>query len=463
MNNQIENAYSPHGFLKNLESIGKLIEGYYVDCHKAQRTHEWTPLSTLMDKVAKILETPQTPESIAQEFLRHTNHLHSPTYMGHQVPPPIPLAALFDLLSSATNQGSSIYEMGPFSTVLENLLAKKFCKKVGFEEGDGLITHGGSIANLTALLTARNSFFPQSWKKGCELRPAILASEHSHYSVMRACGILGIGTDSVFPVPIDSDFRMEPTKVEKTILAAQEKGFTPFCLVASACSTPTGAFDPLEELGTLCQKNNLWFHIDGAHGMSALLSRKYRHLLKGADKADSVVWDAHKMMHMPSLVTFVLYKNKDSCLRTFEQKAPYLFDPEDREMAEFNPGQRTLECTKRSIALGLGGCLTVYGEELFEQLIDTTFDLTKSAYELMESSTDFVPLHQPQSNILCFRYEPKNSSIDHKRLRKKIVEDGHYYVTATEIHGQMALRLTLINPFTQLEHITGLMELIRRP
>src|SRR5581483_7611318 len=148
-----------------------------------------------------------------------------------------------------------------------------------------------------------------------------------HYSVARAAGIAGLGSDAVIKVKLDSRRRMDPSGLRDACDVATKQGFEPFCVVSSSCSTAIGSFDPIDELVPFARQRGLWLHVDAAHGGGLLLSRKHRHLLRGIEQADSVTWDAHKMMFLPALSTFLFYREAKNSYKPFEQDAPYLFDP----------------------------------------------------------------------------------------------------------------------------------------
>jgi L-2,4-diaminobutyrate decarboxylase len=380
--------------------------------------------------------------------LEEARILHSPRYMGHQVSAPFPIAGIGQMLVKTLNQANAVYEMSPFSVAVEKVLLEKLSEKLGWDgkESGGVITSGGSVGNLTALTTARNLHFPHFWKTGTlglSRKPAIVTSGDSHYSISRAAGILGVGAENVFKAPLDAKRRLDPSRLEKFILNLKEEGFDVFAVVATSGSTPVGSFDSLDEIATIAQKLGLWFHVDGAHGASVVFSEKYRSLVKGIEKADSVVWDAHKMMAMPAILTFVLYRKGESAYRTFQQDAPYLLDSEDRHKREFDNGIRTLECTKSAEILALWLAWSTYGENSFSDYLEACFEKTRSFYELLKSSSDFEVNLEPQANILCFRYLPgawKSFSPDEinreqKRIRETLVKEGKFYISHTTFDG----------------------------
>lgn len=402
-------------------------------------------------------------------------NLHDPRYIGHQVPAPVPVAGLFDAVGSVTNQVMAIYEMGPWATAVEQAMIEELGEAIGWPPGSfgGSVTHGGSLANLTALLTARNIVLEESWEKGLSSQgppPVLLAHSDAHYSVARAAGILGLGSRGIVRIGLDDRGRMDPQLLEAELIRLRTDGRRAVAVVACACATPTGAFDPLEEIATVCREHNTWLHVDAAHGGSAVLSNRHRHLLAGLELADSVVWDAHKMLFVPGLCAFVLYRKKSHAFEAFRQEAPYLFDPAAPGLAEYDSGMKTVECTKRAAAFGLWGVWALFGLQLFADMVDVTFALGRTFYEKLSEADDFVALHEPQCNIVVFRHVPPelaHASGDRigdfqLELRRRLIESGEFYIVPAEHQGIGALRVTIINPLTTPTHLDRLMDALRR-
>lgn len=412
---------------------------------------------------------------LAEQMLDSGQNLHHPRYIGHQVPASIPLAGLFDAIGSVTNQVMAIYEMGPWATSVERAMVQAVGEQIGFTEGefDGLVTHGGSLANLTGLLTARNVSLGDSWAAGLASRegpqPVLVCHQHAHYSVSRTAGVLGLGTENIVRVATDDRGRMDPDQLRATLaeLRAENRPIVAVC--ACACATPIGAFDRLNDIADACEEFKVWLHVDAAHGGAAAFSSKYRHLVEGLARADSVVVDAHKMMFMPALCAFVFYRNREHRFEAFQQEAPYLFDPSAPGMAEFDSGMKTLECTKRAATFGLWGTWSMFGPELFSDLVDLTFDLGKQFHRMLTEADDFEPLHEPECNIVVFRYLPdwiRGQSPDvigefQLKLRRVIIESGKFYIVPIKPDGIGALRVTIINPLTTTDDLSELMQLLR--
>jgi L-2,4-diaminobutyrate decarboxylase len=474
----LSQAFAPDQF----ESIGKMALSLMQDCYQEsfkkpkqpvfpylapqQQLQKWAFLSN---------DAPKTLEAIFKETLAGTTHLHHPANMGHQVGVVLPLTVWCDAISSYMNNGTGVYEMGPVSTVMEMHCIKWMAQKLDYpNESDGFLTSGGSLGNLTALLAARQVQVQQrwgvdAWKTGAQGHPplAILASETLHYCMTRVVRMMGWGEDGLISIPCDASYRMDVSQLDAALKEAGAKGRTVIGVVGNACCTATGAFDDLEAIAAFCQQHQLWFHVDGAHGASAILSQKYKHHLNGIEQADSVVWDAHKLMMMPALITGILFKNPAHQVQAFDQEASYLFASDNPAEGDetFNLAHRTFECTKKMMSFKLWTALQVYGDRLFEDYIDRVFNLSRTFYELIQARPDFQVLCAPESNILCFRYTPdgaSNLTITEQnalqgKIRQQIIQSGAYYFVQTQLKGVLYLRTTLMNPFTTEQHLKGLL------
>ena len=216
-----------------------------------------------------------------------------PQYIGHQVTSPLPATVLAQFCTTLLNNGAAIYEMGPVNMAMENNVIRRFGSLIGYSEGyDGIFTHGGTAGNLTAMLAARQAKTDYNiWEEGVknEGRPGYMMSEQSHYSIGRNVKIMGLGEESIIQIPFDTGFRMRTDLLEEYRKRAEDKGVKVIAVVANACSTATGTYDDLDAIADFCEKHNFWMHVDGAHGMGVLFSEKYKRLIKGINRADSVV------------------------------------------------------------------------------------------------------------------------------------------------------------------------------
>lgn len=409
------------------------------------------------------------PAELLARFQDEGNHLHHPRYAGHQVTVPLPGAALANLACSLLNNATAVYEMSPVGTATERAAVQWLAARLGWDvQADGILTSGGSLGNLTALLAARQAAAGYDvWTEGEAggLPLAVLVGAESHYSVARSLAVMGLGRHGVVRVPVDAHYRLDPAALEPVCRQTVADGRKPIAVVASSCSTATGAFDPLEPIAEFCAKHGLWLHVDGAHGASAALSGKYRHLLAGVERADSVVWDAHKMMMIPACCTAVLYRDGLHSYQAFAQEASYLLHRGDPRDEWYNLCSRTFECTKPTMSVPLYLAIASYGAEVFDAYVTGRFDLGRRFGELLAAEPGFELPVAPECNIVCFRWRPAGFSGERldalqAAIRRRILESGAFYLVQTRLPTGVHLRAVLMNPFTTEGDLVELMRLV---
>lgn len=397
-----------------------------------------------------------------EEVLERSIHVHHPHYMGHQVAVPAPVTAWVGAMTSLLNNGGAVYEMGMASTAQERIISELLCRKIGYDStiSGGILTSGGTLANLTALLAARADK-TAVWEEGTSEKLAILVSEEAHYCVDRAARIMGLGADGVIKVPCKSDFSMDTDVLEAHYQKAIDENYRIFAIVGSACSTSTGSYDDLEKIAQFAEEKNLWFHVDGAHGGAVVFSEKYAYLVAGIENADSVAIDWHKMLLMPGLITSLLFKDNRTSFHTFQQKAHYLWENAS-SFDWFNGGKRTFECTKWMMSAKVFAVLQMQGEALFEKHVDYLYDLGKEMAAQIRLSPEFELALEPKTNIVCFRYLGKATNTEEIRklntaIRLRLLYEGSFYIVQTELRGEAFLRVSLMNPLTNTSHLRALL------
>ncbi len=465
MKDRISAAYSPEAFKKVGYELVDMLAQYLADAQQ-----EKIPVNTHIEPDEQLAfwknlkADLEHPETLFSEVIKKSIQIHHPRYMGHQVCAPAPMGALASMVSSVLNNGMAIYEMGGPATAMEKVSVDVMLQKVGFEtNGDGYLTSGGTLGNLTALLAARQQAVSGDvWENGLKRQLGVMVSSEAHYSVDRACRVMGLGADGIIKIPVDADFRMNTKLLETCYLEAQHKGIEVMAVVGSAPSTSTGMHDDLEAIGAFCKEHDLWFHVDGAHGGAALFSEKYRYLLQGIHLADSIVIDGHKMLMTPALMTFVLYKNKMNSFATFRQKAQYLLE-KTGEDDWYNGARRTMECTKLMMGMKFYTLLKIHGEEFFGDFVTRMYDLGRTFAEMIKTRPSFELAVDPDSNIVCFRWISKDLTVDqlnlrNARIRDHILKKGVYYIVQTNLKGLVYMRTTLMNPFTTQPMLVQLLD-----
>ncbi|MFT5862916.1 MAG: L-2,4-diaminobutyrate decarboxylase [Flavobacteriales bacterium] len=406
-----------------------------------------------------------TVSDFFKTVLERSIHTHHPKYIGHQVAPTVPISALATLLSAQLNNGMAVYEMGAASTAIERLVIEQFTKAIGYAYGDGFLTSGGTLGNLTAMLAARRAFKKEDiWNDGHQRTLAVLVSEEAHYCIDRAARIMGLGAKGIIKVPVDDNYQMRIDLLESQYTAAVADGFEVIAIIGSAPSTSTGVYDDLEAVGAFAKAKKIWFHIDAAHGGAAIFSKKYKYLLKGIALADSVIIDGHKMMGTSAITTAVLFKESEASYTTFEQKAQYLWEKND-DPDWFNMAKRTFECTKSMMSLRFYAIINAHGMEFFDDFVTTLYDAGLHFGKKIKAEADFELALEPVSNIVCFRYigcsTPEAYDALNHKIRRALLEDGAFYIVATQLKQGYYLRTTFMNPFTTQEHTTALLSKIR--
>lgn len=368
-----------------------------------------------------------------------------------------------DLLTSATNTSMYTHEVAPVATLIEKTVIAKLGQLVGFSNPEGQFTTGGSNGNLMAMAIARHRAAPHLKAKGIAKEPQLIAfvSAAAHYSFAKAAQILGLGTENLWTVPIDEAGQMMVPVLESLIDQARAQGHRPFFVAATAGTTVRGVFDPLSEIATIAHREALWFHVDGAWGASVLLSARHRHLMVGVDQADSVVWDAHKMMGMTLTCSMLLLKQSGQMFSTFSAPGTgYIFHADEADPNDLGPS--TLHCGRRVDAVKLWLTWQHLGDRGWEALIDRYFDLAAHAEALIHQHPA-LELVTPRASVnLCFRYHPQHPDQDinalNLSLRQTLYKKGLAMVNYAQIDHQVVLRLVICNNQTRPEDITAFFE-----
>jgi L-2,4-diaminobutyrate decarboxylase len=407
-------------------------------------------------------------QRLATDVIADANQLMHPMSLGHQVAAPLPAAVWTESLIGALNQSTAIWEMSPTATVIETQLVRALTRLVGWgDKAGGTFTSGGTEATFTALLAARAHAMPDAWEKGMgDLRPVVLCGEHAHYCVPRAVAQLGLGRRSALAVP-SRDWKMDVSALKEMLDALAGAGTKVMAVVATAGSTATGSFDDLAAIGELCEARGIWLHVDGAHGASALLSPAHRHRVRGLEYARSLAWDAHKMMLMPLAAGMLLVRDEADLAQAFSQQAPYLFHGAHDERV-WDQGTRSFLCSRRADAIKVWVGIQRYGVAGLAALYDLLCDSARSLHELIAARDDFVALHEPETNILCFRWVGDRSLDDgaldaiNLELRMRYNRAGHGWITTTVLGDRRVLRVTVMNPRTTRPHLSAMLDELSR-
>ncbi|MCC3860346.1 pyridoxal phosphate-dependent decarboxylase family protein [Pseudemcibacter aquimaris] len=411
-------------------------------------------------------------QKFTHDYLNLTTKLHHPQCLAHQISAPHSNGAYAAMIDGLTNNETSIYEMGPATTTIEYIMINWMLEKIGWtpsplpgsveaetmtEYAGGVMTHGGSLANLTAMLAARSAKFPNLWRDGTPGNMVILVPEQSHYSLKRTAGIMGLGERNCIALPADQDGRVLPSEIPAMLETLKDENKQVLAIVGNACGTAAGLYDPLKEMGEICQKHDIWFHVDAAHGAGAIICDELRYLVEGIELADSVIWDAHKMFRTPALCATILVKDHRHINSAFSQDASYMFHEKDQPGVDL--ALRTLECTKSALGVKMFMTVAAMGEQKLADYISGRTKLTQDAAEYINSLNDFECGVTPETNIICFRIDGDDQrQLD---IRKKLLNKGDFYITTTKYKNRWWLRRVFISTASELRHFKKLIDEIR--
>jgi glutamate/tyrosine decarboxylase-like PLP-dependent enzyme len=417
-------------------------------------------------------------------IIKNSRHNGHPRFFGYVASPATPVGAFADLIASALNSNVTSWRSGPAATEIERTVVRWLGSLIGYgEDARGLLTSGGSMANMTALLiaqrvkTGREASRKGLWRSDAPM--TVYASEQVHMSIPKAADILGFGRDQVRLIGCDDQFRMNAGLLRERIAADLQNGLRPFCIVASAGTTNTGAVDPLSEIADIAKEFALWFHVDGAYGAPAALDETKRSLFVGLARADSVSLDPHKWLYAPLDCGCLLFRDEAQARIAFgDEDADYikvLEQDADESCGFWNYGP---ELSRRFRALKIWLTLRYYGVSRIAAAITEDNALAGYLAELVEQAEDFELLAQPQLSICCFRYVPaamrsrltdaqENKAIEselnqlNERTMYAIQRGGRAYLSSATIHGKFALRACITNFRTTRGDIEQTLQIIR--
>ncbi|WP_405604803.1 pyridoxal phosphate-dependent decarboxylase family protein [Polaribacter sp. Asnod1-A03] len=367
------------------------------------------------------------------------------------------ISTMADSLATGFNIFSGGWIVSPAAAELEIVTLNWLLKMFNFPvlKGGGIFTSGGSMANLTAITTARRV------KCGDDFSKAIIyLSDQAHSSNIKAIRVLGFKKEQIKIIPTDLEFKIGINKLKNEIARDKLEGKKPFCIIASAGTTNTGTVDPLDRLADICEKENLWFHVDGAYGGAAILSKKGSKILQGIERADSLTVDPHKWFFQPYEIGCLLVKDASWLSNTFSEKPEYLRDIEGNE-SEINFYDYGIQLTRRFRALKFYMSIKTYGLNAFKKAITYNIDLADKTEDLLRESKNWEIVSPATLAIINFRYNPLSKNLNEKELDSlnqeisaKVIESKEALLVTTVLLNQVVIRMCLINPKTTLKHVT---------
>src|SRR5947208_3529663 len=401
-------------------------------------------------------ETGRDPSELLAQLERDVfpNNLHvdHPRFFAFVPGPNNFVSTMADALAAGFNIFNGTWFGGSAAAAVERGIIRWLCRLSGLPStAGGLFVSGGSVANMTGLMAARHALL-QDRVDGA----TIYFSDQTHSSVERALRVIGFASEQIRKLESDNGFRLSVQNLRASIADDRAKGLRPFCIVANAGTTNTGAVDPLTELADLAAKEKLWLHVDGAFGAASIVSDRGRTLLRGLDRADSITLDPHKWLFQSFECGCVLVRDAARLKSAFQIKADFLRDVY-RETEEINPCDYGIQLTRSFRALKVWLSLQTFGVAAFRQAITRGFELAELAERELRARKGCEILSPAQMATVCFRFG-KSDELQ-TRLVDVMMKDGYALLTSTELRGAVALRLCTINPRTTEEDI---IETVRR-
>uniref|UniRef100_A0AAQ5ZW17 Glutamate decarboxylase like 1 n=1 Tax=Amphiprion ocellaris TaxID=80972 RepID=A0AAQ5ZW17_AMPOC len=320
-----------------------------------------------------------------------------------------PYSMVASFIAEALKPSLYTYEIAPVFTLIEDAVLRKMMELIGWEEGgDGIFNAGGSMSNMYAMNLARYNHSPDIKEFGLSAAPRLVmfTSQECHYSVSKAAALLGIGTKNVYVVPSDKRGKMILSALENKIKAAKSEGAFPFMVNATAGTTVLGAFDPIEEIADICEKHNLWLHVDACWGGAALMSKKHKHLLKGIHRANSVAWNPHKMLMACLQCCAFLVRDKTSLQLCHSSGASYLFQQDKFYDISYDTGDKSLQCSRKADAFKFWLMWKALGSSQLEERVDRALAMARYLAEEIKKREGFRLLMEPEFSNVCFWYIP---------------------------------------------------------
>jgi sulfinoalanine decarboxylase/sulfinoalanine decarboxylase/aspartate 1-decarboxylase len=348
-------------------------------------------------------------------------------------------AVLGDLLSVILNNSMYTYKAAGPQIGVEKTILREVCSIIGWnDQADGTFAPGGSMTNFMSVVMARDASNPDIRHNGAYKPMTVYTSNESHYSIPKNAAFAGIGKDNVRYVPSDDEGRMDPKQLERMVEEDLEKGLIPIMVNLTAGTTVLGAFDPIPAVRQLCDKFDMWLHVDGAYCGSVIFSEKYKHLVAGLEQVDSFSFNAHKMLGTPLSCSIIVAQNKDHLYHSFSNDASYLYQTDHDE---FNLGKTSLQCGRRNDALKFWTLWKSVGSGGLEEIIDHQFLLADVARDYIRKNSDYRLYSHDESVSVCFNYK----DIPAREICTLLYEHSELLVGYGSFDGDEFIRLVTIN------------------
>lgn len=405
--------------------------------------------------IRRILEEPfpedgRPMRELLDEFrsivIPNSTQIAHPRFLAYVLPSPNSVSPFADALASVLNQNCNLWTLSPAANAIEQKVLSWFLELFDISEGGGIITSGGSMANLSALAVARDAYHPGDPRReglqGTRSPLVLYTSEEAHHSIDKAVALLGLGLNNLRHIGTDDGCRLRLDLLRDAVAKDRRDGKTPFCVVGTAGTVTTGAIDPLEELADYCRREGLWLHVDGAYGAFAVLSERLRHQLLDSGRGDSLTLDPHKLLFTSLEAGCVLFRDKERWRRTFSFVPHYLAmnpDPDLVHFAEYGP-----QLSRSFKALKVWWAIRAYGRKAYVRVIESVLDLASYMGERIQREPTLEIAAPVTLTAVCFRHRGLDDS-GHEQVVRDLITGGVAFLGPARVKGRSCIRACFTN------------------
>lgn len=397
---------------------------------------------------------------VCHELVDKGFHVPSANYFGLMNPAPTYMAVLAEALVAALNPQLATIARSQMASRIEAETVRWLGQRVGWNKPfNGTFTTGGNEANFSALALALTSKFPGVVQNGVAsigAQPVFYASAEAHHSLDKSAGLLGIGRRALRRIAVDENLRLDPARLEDAIEQDLAAGLKPFCVVATAGTTSSGAIDDLPLLADVCRRHDLWFHVDGAYGGAAILSDRHRNLVRGIELSDSLTIDPHKWLCMPFAAGVILTSRPELLQQTFSVEPSYM--PRSNELPLMDNFKISAQWSRRMNSLKLWLTLRVHGRAAYEELFERQLGLARSFADWIKSSEEYELAAPQVLPIVNFRVKglgdnQQDIAAANAAIVKKLADDGLHWLSTSTVAGRSVIRMMVISYLSEERHL----------
>jgi|HubBroStandDraft_2_1064218.scaffolds.fasta_scaffold09515_2 glutamate/tyrosine decarboxylase-like PLP-dependent enzyme len=408
-------------------------------------------------------------DEVFREMVDKGFHVPSANYFGLMNPTPTYVGVMAEALVAALNPQLATVKRSQLASRIEHETIRWIGERVGWPgEFNGTFTSGGNEANFTGLAIALAAKFPNAIEEGVAsigARPVFYASAEAHHSIDKSAGLLGLGRKALRRIAVNERVQLDPKILERTIERDFASGNKPFCVVATTGTTNSGAVDDLDAIAEVCRHYDLWLHVDGAYGGSAIFSDQHRNLLRGIEQADSITIDPHKWMAMPLAAGVILTSHPEMLERAFAVAAPYM--PKAADAKGIDNSSISTQWTRRMNSLKLWLTLRVHGRKAYEEHIDRQLNLARAFASWIKTSEHFAVAAPQILPIVAFRFKASSLSESqleevHNSIVDEVTRDGRRWISETRVNGRSVLRMMVISYLTEDRHLRELSDALTK-